>query len=115
MSPRYIGFKQLEDRRYYQFALQPADRQSVQVVVSAPIALFSQYRVGIQDGPEICMQRVLQRRELAAAHHELTPEDFRAFAAEKAADAERRQSLRRRLHNRMPPRHPRTLQTGHWG
>jgi len=115
MTYRYIGFEHFRNQRLYKFERQAAGHPAT-VIVSADLSLFSVHRVNIQDGPALCTQRLaagpVDARE---PRIELTDHDFRAHAARQALAEQQKAELRKRLHNRLPARRPRSLVSGHWG
>jgi hypothetical protein len=59
---------------------------TIQAVVTAEMALFLKYRVGIQDGPSLRASRLTADLEQNVhGGHVLTAEDFRAFSERRAA------------------------------
>src|SRR5260370_15169308 len=66
-------------------------------VVSADLALFVKYRVGLQEGPALCLKRLSADLEvLRQLPHELTSGDLAAQASAQAAAAERKNKRKRR-------------------
>lgn len=116
MTFRYIGFEQFRNKRLYQFERQAAGAPATVLVVSADLSLFSVHRVNIQDGPALCTQRLAASPvDVHEPRLELTDHDFRAHAARQAIAEEQKAEVRKRLHNRLPARRPRSLHSGHWG
>jgi cold shock CspA family protein len=53
--PRYLGFEQSGNVRLYRFEQIFAGESRTTFTVSADIALFTKHRVGIQEGPALCL------------------------------------------------------------
>ena len=58
MELRCMGFDQLQNARTFRFEVVVKGATTMQAVVVADMALFLQYRVGIQDGPSLCAARL---------------------------------------------------------
>lgn len=96
MQLRYMGFAQASNTREYKYDALVQGEVTQHFVVSADLALFQKYRVGIQEGPALCMRKL--SADLAGTpltRHELTDEDLLAFAAARAAAGERRPGPRK--------------------
>jgi len=104
MELRYLGFDQLQNARAYRFDLNTRNGAAQHFVVTVDLSLFHTHRVGIQEGPSLCAQKLTA--DLAAATngiHELTAEDMQAYTAQRAAAEARRIEARKggfRRHNR---------------
>ena len=101
MEIRYLGFDQKQSSRVYRFDVHMNGRLTKQVSVTAYLAVFRDYSVGIQEGPSLCGNKLHADLERGwEGDHELTAADVRAFSDAKAlAGAERaaaRKSPRRR-------------------
>lgn len=101
MGLRYLGFDELRNARGYRFDLVAKGDATRQFVVTVDLALFRVHRVGIQEGPALCAQKLaadIEKRFEGA--HELTAEDLRVYAdaraAEEASKAEARKAGARR-------------------
>ena len=101
MEIRYLGFDQRQNFRVYRFEARASARETKEVSVTADIAVFRDHRVGIQEGPSLCGNKLAADLERGwEGEHELTADDVRAYAEAKAtADAGR-------AGGRKPPRHP---------
>lgn len=116
MSLRYIGFEQFLNKRLYKFECQATGYPATHLVVSADLTLFSAHGVNIQDGPTLCAQRLAAVPVVPQQKYlELTDQEFRSHAARQAFAEQEKAVARRRLHNRLPARRPRSLLSGHWG
>jgi len=92
---RYLGFDQLQNARGYRFNLIAKGDTAKQFVVTVDLALFRAHRVGIQEGPTLCAQKLTADLENAAEGvHELTTDDMRAYADARAAAEARRLEAR---------------------
>jgi hypothetical protein len=103
MELRYLGFEQLQNARRYRFDLLAKGEEPRQFVVTVDLALFRTHGVGIQEGPSLCAQKLLADLEKSCldGDHELTTEDLRAYASERA-DAEARRIAARKGGPRRP-------------
>lgn len=96
MALRYLGFDQLANARAYRFDLIARGDPDRHFVVSVDLTLFHTHGVGIQEGPSLCAQKLLADLESRGEGiHELTTEDLRAYAQERAAADARRIEARR--------------------
>ena len=89
MELRYLGFDQSQNARKYRFHVITKGEDTRQFVVTVDLELFRTHRVGIQEGPSLCAQKLAADLESCSeGAHELTTEDLRAYAeARAAADA----------------------------
>lgn len=102
MELRYVGFDQLENARSYRFDLMAKGDKTKHFVVTVDLALFRANRVGIQEGPTLCAQKLAADLEKCAeGAHELTMSDLKAYADARAA-AEVRRAESRKGGNRRP-------------
>ena len=91
MQLRYIGFDQAKNIRRYRFERVAAGETSEHFIVTADLALFETYHVGLQEGPALCLKRLSADLEaLQPLPHELTSGDLAAYASSQAAAAERK-------------------------
>jgi len=102
---RYMGFDQAKNIRAYRFDGIARGELTRHFVISADIALFTKHRVGIQEGPTLCMHKLAA--DLAALEqplHELTSDDLLAYVSAKAA-AEARKAASRKFgaHRKATP------------
>ena len=100
MKIRYLGFDQRQNSRVYRFDVRTDGRETKEVSVTADIAVFRDYSVGIQEGPFLCGNKLTADLERGwEGEHELTAADVRAHAESKAlVDAQRASA-------RKAPRH----------
>ena len=97
MKLRYMGFDQAKNIREYKFDGVAKDETATHFVVSADLALFVRYRVGLQEGPALCLKKLSADLEaLQQLPHELTGGDLAAYASAQAAAAERKTRRKRR-------------------
>ena len=99
MQLRYMGFDQAKNIREYKFDGVAAG-ETTHFVVSADLALFFRYHVGLQEGPVLCLKKLSADLEaLQQVPHELTSLDLAAYvSAQAAAEAERKTKRKRRTH-----------------
>jgi len=96
MELRYMGFDQTNNNREYRFDGAAAGETAKHFVVSADLALFVKYRVGLQEGPALCLKRLSADLEtLQQLPHELTSGDLAAHVSAQAVAAERKNSSRK--------------------
>jgi hypothetical protein len=96
MQLRYMGFDQAENIREYKFESGAAGETAERFVVSADLALFTKYRVALQEGPALCLKKLTADLEtVQQLPHELTSGDLSAHIADRAAAAERKTSSRK--------------------
>ena len=96
MQLRYMGFDQAKNIREYQFEGVAAGEAAKHFVVSADLALFTKYRVALQEGPALCSKKLSADLEgLQQLPHELTSGDLNAHVLARAEAAERKTSLRK--------------------
>ena len=98
MELRYMGFDQAKNIRKYKFDGIAAGETATHFVVSADLALFVRYHVGLQEGPSLCLKKLSADLEmLQPLPHELTSRDLAAYlSAQAAAEAERKAKRKRR-------------------
>jgi hypothetical protein len=96
MELRYLGFDQSRNARVFRFEVLTKGEPARRVDVTADLALFLRYRVGIQDGPTLCAGKLTS--DLARSfegEHVLTGDDLRAHSEAIAAAEEKRLAARR--------------------
>lgn len=102
MELRYLGFEQLENARGYRYDLVARGAAPRHFVVTVDLTLFRAHAVGIQEGPSLCARKLLADLESCfEGDHQLTTEDLRAYAHERA-DAEARKLAARKAGPRRP-------------
>src|SRR2546422_2325251 len=95
MQLRYMGFDQTTNIREYMFDGLAAGETAKHFVVNADLTLFVRYRVGLQEGPALCLKRLSADLEvLQQLPHELTSGDLADHVSAQAAAAERKNSSR---------------------
>jgi hypothetical protein len=97
-----LGFEQLRNARAYRFDVIEKGQPARHFVVTADLTLFLAHRVGIQEGPTLCANKLTADLEgNVDGNHELNAEDFRSHVtARSLADAQRAEA--RRTHRRRP-------------
>lgn len=101
MELRYLGFDQLQNARAYRFAVIAKGATTMRAVVMADMALFLEYRVGIQDGPSLCAAKLTADLEQnVEGDHVLTADDLRGLSERRAAAEEKRMEMRRMARRR---------------
>jgi hypothetical protein len=107
MQLLYMGFDQAKNIREYKFDGVAKDDPTTHFVVSADLALFAMYHVGLQEGPALCLKKLSADLEmLQPLPHELTSRDLAAYVSAQAAAAEaaaaKRKATRKRRHTGRP-------------
>ena len=96
MQLRYMGFDQTKNIREYKFDGLAAGETAKHFVISADLALFATYHVGLQEGPALCFKKLSADLEaLQQLPHELTGGDLNAHVLARATAAERKTSSRK--------------------
>lgn len=96
MEVRYMGFDQLRNARAFRFDVITKGATTRQVVVTADMALFLQFHIGIQDGPSLCAGKLTADLENSfEGEHVLTGDDLRAYSQARVAAEEKRLEMRR--------------------
>lgn len=96
MELRYMGFDQLRSARAFRFDVVSKGAATTQAIVTADMALFLQFHIGIQDGPALCAGKLTADLESAIeGDHILTEDDLRAYSAARASAEEKRLEARR--------------------
>lgn len=95
MELRYLGFDQLRSARAFRFEIMVKGASTRQAVVTADMALFLQFHVGIQDGPTLCAGKLAADIEnQVEGDHVLTADDLRAHSESRAAAEAKRLEAR---------------------
>jgi hypothetical protein len=95
MELRYLGFDQLRSARAFRFEIIEKGASNRQAVVTADMALFLQFHVGIQDGPTLCAGKLTADLEKSVdGEHVLTADDLRAYSESRAAAEAKRLEAR---------------------
>ncbi len=95
---RYIGFRQAGTMREYRFERIRPGEPTETLVVSVDMALFRKHRVGIQEGPGICLRAIEGGLSPADLKHTLTDQHLLAYLASRPAPRPRPRHV-------PPPRH----------
>ena len=92
---RYQGFDQTNNIREYRFDDIVAGQARKHFVVTADVSLFVKHRVGMQEGPTLCFQKLSALSDtLLELRYELTSDDLVAFLSVRAAALEKKASSR---------------------
>lgn len=100
---RYLGFDQLANARAYRFGVISRTEDDRKFVVTVDLALFRKHGVAIQEGPSLCARKLAADLEqsVEGISHELTADDLKLFAQDRA-DAEARKVEARSAGGRRP-------------
>jgi hypothetical protein len=97
----YTGFDQPKGVRHYKFSSVAHGQATIEFIVSVDMALFLKHRVGIQEGPGLCLRKLAQAIPHASPMQgQLTEGDVVAYVSDRAAAVAR--NLERR--GRWKPR-----------
>jgi hypothetical protein len=97
----YTGFDQPKGVRHYKFSAVAHGQATIDFIVSVDMALFLKYRVGIQEGPWLCLRKLAQAiPDSSSMQGQLTEGDVVAYVSDRAAAVAR--NLERR--GRWKPR-----------
>lgn len=107
MELRYMGFDQAQNTREYRFDGIAAGEIVKHFVISVDVALFVKHRVGMQEGPSLCLRKLSADLEAPARLcHQLTNDDLGVYASALAAAAERKASSRKSRNFKRPAAAP---------
>jgi hypothetical protein len=96
MEFRYVGFEQQQNARAFRFDVVAKGEITRHLVVTADLAHFLVYRVGIQEGPSLCAQKLAADLEKGVeGAHRLTEDDLREHAAARTLAETRRAEARK--------------------
>ena len=96
MEFRYVGFEQQQNARAFRFDVVAEGEITRHLVVTADLAHFLVYRVGIQEGPSLCAQKLAADLEKGVeGAHRLTEDDLREHAAARTLAETRRAEARK--------------------
>jgi cold shock CspA family protein len=108
---RYNGFEQSGNIRAYKFERLSPEGETQTAVVSTDLALFLKHRIGIQDGPALCLRLVTTEMNDARIDTQqpylrtLTDEDMRAHTASRVVPEKRKHTTRANAANARARRH----------
>lgn len=109
MEFRYLGFDQRGNARVYRFDAITKAEPTRHFIVTADISLFLQHRVGLQEGPALCAQKLAADLESnTEGDHELVGDDLRRHVDNRVLAETRRAEARR-----AAPRRPRDDSQSH--
>jgi hypothetical protein len=82
----YTGFDQPKGVRHYKFSAVAHGQATIEFIVSVDMALFLKYRVGIQEGPGLCLRKLAQAIPISSPMQgHLTEGDVVAYVSDRAA------------------------------
>jgi cold shock CspA family protein len=96
---RYVGFRQVGCTREYKFERLKPGEPTETLVVAVDMALFRKYRVGIQEGPGLCLRELETGPATPGLRHALTDRNMLAYLASRPAPRPKPRHI-------PPPRHP---------
>jgi hypothetical protein len=103
MEFRYLGFSQQGSARVYRFDVIAKGEATKHVTITADINLFLAHRVGIQEGPTLCSQKLAGDLQTNfEGEHELTADDLGRYASARALAEAQRAESRRNTPRRSP-------------
>jgi cold shock CspA family protein len=96
---RYVGFRQAGCLREYKFERIKPGEPTETLVVTVDMALFRKHRVGIQEGPGLCLRALETEPVAAGLQQALTDRHMLAYLASRPAPRPKPRHI-------PPPRHP---------
>lgn len=96
---RYVGFNQAGILREYKFERVAPGEPTQTLIVSADLSLFRKHKVGIQDGPALCLRALESGAGVARVRRALSEEELLAHLSSRPAP-------RARPRHVPPPRSP---------
>lgn len=101
---RYMGFEQTDGVRCYRFERSLTGEATRTIVLTIDVKLFVKYRIGMQEGPTLCLKLLAGPLIGISDHKVITDEDMQAFLASRPAAGPSRAF--RRKHTPPPPSTP---------
>jgi|SRR5579872_3166535 len=100
---RYTGFRQSENERTYRFD-DLKSLNSAQYCVTVDIALLLKHHIGVQEGPELCLHKLMSdlKDSPGSRQHRLRDEDLLALVALRAGAIKRRRPRHHVVGRRSP-------------
>jgi hypothetical protein len=96
MEFRYLGFDQQRNARVYRFDGIVKGEPNRHYLVTADLALFLTYRIGIQEGPTLCANKLaVETQNQTNGSFNLTDDDLRAHATARTEAEARKAELRK--------------------
>ncbi len=71
---QYLGFEHAGSVRTYRFRRISRGEEPREYIVNADLALFAKHHVGIQEGPALCMHRLLEQSDASGAPARPSPD-----------------------------------------
>jgi cold shock CspA family protein len=108
---RYLGFDQIGNVRAYKFERHSPGGETQTATVSTDLALFLTHRVGLQDGPALCLRLVTAELDGACAggrvpfQRSLTDADMLAHLASRPVAEKKNRTTRTNLANSYAGKH----------
>jgi len=101
MQIKYNGFTQLDNVREFIFHCVSPRQENKIIVVTADLSLFRKYHLGLQEGPLLCLRKLICECDALSSveqlsHRELSEADLCSFAA--GLECQRK----KRVHRRSP-------------
>jgi hypothetical protein len=91
-----MGFDQQRNARTFRFDVVSKGEVTRHLLVTADLALFLTHRIGIQEGPSLCAQKLATDLDKGVeGSHELTEDDLREHAAARTLAEARRAEARK--------------------
>jgi hypothetical protein len=104
MEVKYLGFEQRQNARSYQFDVVEKGEPSRHFIVTADVSLFHTHGVVIQEGPSLCVGKLVADLEKnVVGAHELTADDFRSFVNARSLAVAKRAEMRKAPRWRQSP------------
>ncbi len=103
--PRYVGFEQRDGLRAYRFEQSVPGERTKTLFVTTDLALFRKHRIGIQEGPSLCLHLLMAELDAAGAEGR-TPKERSLSDQEMLTHLASRPIPGARSHVKRPPRNP---------
>ncbi len=94
---RFMGFEQTAAVRTYRFERIASGEASRIIDLTIDVKLFTKHRIGIQEGPTLCLRHLAIPQNVTEEHQILTDADMLAFIASRPAPAPSRAFRRKHV------------------
>jgi hypothetical protein len=110
-SIRYLDYDQTGNIRDFKFERRSQGGEAISAIVSADLSLFSRHKIGIQDGPMLCLRLVMAELDGSNAtgqspfRRSLTDHDMLYHLASRPVADKKRFGRRATPASSLPPNH----------
>lgn len=96
MQLRYAGFDQVAGIRHYKFESAPVIGAARVFRIQVEVALFLKHRIGMQEGPSLCLKKLAEVTDLSENSEQLLTEaDLLVYSSARTALAEQKAAARK--------------------